>query len=70
MKADKEPNSRRVARTLGLLAFVFMSIVAVVVYSTEDDLTMVDYLMILCAPFISAVLFYLVGLYHDPKAND
>lgn len=70
MKANHEPkNAKRVARTLSLLAFGFMSIVSVVVFSTEDHLTIVDYFLILGAPFAFGALAYFVGLHYDPTAS-
>ena len=71
MKARYEPKtSAKVARSLGLLAFGFMTIVSVVVFYTEDDLTILDYFLIIGAPFALGALAYFVGLHHDPTASD
>jgi hypothetical protein len=59
-----------VARTLSLLALGFMSLVSLVVFYTEEDLTAVDYFLLLGAPIALSVLVYLVGLHHDPTASD
>lgn len=71
MKADKTPNTKkRVAKTLGILVFCFMSIVSVVIISTEEHLTIVDYSLIIGMPIVMSALAYFVGLHHDPKAFD
>lgn len=62
--------ARRIARTCGLLAFGLMSIVSVVVYSTETHLTVADYCLILGGPFVLGGLAYFVGLHHDSKTDD
>jgi hypothetical protein len=62
--------ARRVARAMGLLASGFMSAVSLLVFFTEDNLSIIDYFLILGAPPILGALFYYVGLYHDPKASD
>lgn len=71
LKADHQPkNPKRVAKTLGLVAFGFMSLVSLVIFYTEDQLSGVDYLFILGAPFALGALTYFVGLHHDPAASD
>ena len=62
--------ARRVARAMGLMAFGFMSAVSFVVFFTEDNLSIVDYLLIIGAPPTLGVFFYFVGRHHDPKASD
>jgi hypothetical protein len=47
-----------------------MSLVSLVVFYTEEDLTAVDYFLLLGAPIALSVLVYLVGLHHDPTASD
>jgi hypothetical protein len=45
MKADSEPeNARKTAKTLSLLSFGFMSLLPLVVFYTEDQLSVLDYL--------------------------
>jgi hypothetical protein len=63
-------NSKRIARTLCVLVFVFISVVSVVIFLTENHLMIVDYIFILGAPFAFGALAYFVGLYHDPTAPD
>ena len=63
-------NARRVARTLGLGAFGFMCVVSAVVFFTEDDLGVFDYLLMVAGPFALGALAYFVGLHHDPEASD
>ena len=71
MKATNESEkARRVARALGLLATGFMIAISLLVFFTEDDLDIIDYILILGAPPALGALFYLVGLYHDPTASD
>lgn len=71
MRTNHEPkHARTVARSLALLAFSIMTVVSVVVYYTEDHLTMVDYILIVCGPFALGALAYFVGLHHDPAASD
>ena len=71
MKADSEPkNARRTAKTLSLLAFGIMSLVSLVVFYTEDHLSVLDYLFIPGLPFALAALAYFVGLHHDPTASE
>ncbi|UCH47700.1 MAG: hypothetical protein JSU95_16830 [Betaproteobacteria bacterium] len=59
--------AKRVAVTLSLLAFGFMSAVSLVVFLTEQPTGVVDLLLLLVAPF---VLAYVVGLWHRPEASD
>jgi hypothetical protein len=71
MKADSEPkNAIRMAKTLSLVAFGFMSLVSLVVFYTEDQLSVLDYLFILGSPFVLGALGYFVGLHHDPTASE
>lgn len=71
MKADSGPkNARKMAKTLSLLAFGFMSLVSLVVFYTQDQLSVLDYLFILGSPFALAALAYFVGLHHDPTASE
>ena len=55
---------------MGLLAFGFMGVVSFVVFFSEDNLNIFDYLLILGAPPALGALFYFVGLHHDPSASD
>ena len=61
---------RSIARSLALLSFLFMCAVSVVIFLTDDELTSVDFVLILGAPLALAILFYFVGRYHDPRASD
>ena len=71
MKVDQEPrNPKRLARTLSLLALGFMTLVSMVLYSTEDHLNGFDYLLLIAAPIVSSAVAYLVGLYHDRTASE
>ena len=71
MKVDSEPkNARKTAKTLSLLAFGFMSLVSLVVFYTEDHLSVLDYLFIPGSPFALAALTCYVGLHHDPTASE
>ncbi|WP_260295757.1 hypothetical protein [Sedimenticola hydrogenitrophicus] len=47
-----------------------MSIVSVVIVSTEKHLTIIDYFLIIGMPIVMSALAYFVGLFHDPKASD
>jgi len=58
------------AKTLGLVAFGFMSLVSLVVFYTEDQLSGLDYLFILGSPFALGALTCFVGLHHDPTASE
>lgn len=62
--------AKRVAVTLSLLAFGFMSAVSLVVFVTEERSGVVDSLLLVSAPFILAALAYFVGLWHKPEASD
>ena len=48
----------------------FMVVVSMVIFYTDEELTIVDYLLILGAPPALGIFFYFVGLHHDPKASD
>ena len=62
--------AKRVAITLSLLAFGFMSAVSLLVFITGEQSGVVDSLLLLGAPFVLAVLAYVVGLWHKPEASD
>ena len=71
MKADSEPkNARKMAKNLSLVAFGFMSLVSLVVFYTEDQLSFLDDLFILGSPFAMAALTWFVRLHHDPTASE
>jgi len=71
MKRPREQKqARRLANTLGVLAFIFTGIVTAVVFFTEEQLNAMDYVLIVGAPFALAVVAYFVGLHHDPNASD
>jgi len=71
MNVDQKPkNSKTMAKTLSLVAFAFMSLVSLVVYFTEDELSSIDYLIMLGAPLALAALIYFVGRHHDPNFCD
>jgi uncharacterized membrane-anchored protein len=66
MARDKDDRAepRRVARTLGLLMFGFMTLVAIVIAFTQDTFDAVDILLLILLPPVSGALAYVVGLYH------
>ena len=64
-----EGKARRVAITLSLLAFGFMSAVSLLVFITGEQSGVVASLL-LGAPFVLAVLAYVLGLWHKPEAPD
>ena len=68
--ADGKRKAKRVAVTLSLLAFGFMSAVSLVVFVTDRPSSIVVFLLLLLSPFILAALAYLVGLWHRPEASD
>ena len=68
--APRKKNARRVARSLGVEALAFGSFVSLLILFTEDRLSAIDYLLLVGAPPLLGVLFYLVGLNHDPDASD
>jgi len=71
MKANSGPkNAGKIARTLSLVAFGFMSLVSLVVFYTEDQLSGLDYLFIIGSPFALGALTWFVGLHHDPTASE
>lgn len=71
MTANLEPNKpTSVARMLGLLVFALMSLISLVILFTEDQLTGVDYLLLLGGPPALGILTYVTNLYHDPTAAD
>ena len=71
MKPNSEPkNAKKIAKTLSLMAFGFMSLVSLMVFYTEDQLSGLDYLFILGSPFALGALTYFVGLHHDPTASE
>jgi len=71
MKANSGPkNAGKIARTLSLVAFSFMSLVSLVVFYTEDQLSGLDYLFIIGSPFALGALTWFVGLHHDPTASE
>lgn len=67
---QKSGNSKQAARTVGLLTFVLMSLVSAVVFFTEGRLTVIDYCLLIGAPFASAILAYFVVLNHDPGMSN
>jgi hypothetical protein len=71
MKPNLEPkNPTSIAKALGLLVFGLMSLISPVIFYTNDQLTGVDCLLSLGAPFPLGDLTYFVVLYHDPTAPD
>ena len=62
--------AKRIARTLGISVFVFMCAVSAVAFATNEDLTTVDYVLIVGAPFVLSALAYFVGLHHDATASE
>jgi len=70
-ETDRMPkNLKKMANTLSLVAFTFMSFVSVVVFFIEDELSSGDYLVMVGAPFALGALAYFVGRHHDPNACD
>jgi hypothetical protein len=67
---SEQKQARRLANTLAVSAFIFTSVVAAVVFFTEEQLNAMDYVLIVGAPFALAVVAYFVGLRHDPNASD
>ena len=66
----KRTPENSVAKSVSLLSFIFMSLVAVVVLFTEEQMNVFDYLLILGAPFLLSALFYFVVLHHDANSSE
>ena len=66
----KERNAKRVAITLGLLGFGLMSAISLLIFVTEEQSGVVDFLLLLGAPFAFAALAYFVGLWNTPETSD
>lgn len=66
----KRTSENSVAKSVSLLAFIFMSFVALLILFKEEKLNFIDYLLILGAPFLLSALFYYVVLHHDPDSSE
>lgn len=58
------------ARVISIISFIFMLSVSTVIYMTEDNLGLIEYILIICAPPVLGVFSYFVVLHHDPNASD
>ncbi len=52
------------------LVFMFMCTVSTIIFLTEENLDIFDYMLMIVTPFALSGLFYIVVLHHDPNASD
>lgn len=70
MTLDDEKMRLRSAKAVSLFAFVFSVFVSVVIFFTNEDLDIYDYLLMVFVPVGLTLITYFVVLYNDPDASD
>ena len=67
---DDEKMRLRSAKAVSLFAFVFSVFVSVVIFFTNEDLDIYDYLLMVFVPVGLTLISYFVVLNNDPDASD
>jgi hypothetical protein len=67
---DSPVSQKQAARIVALLVFVFMWIVAAIIFYKGDISGILDITLVVTAPFLPSFIVYFVVLYNDPDSSD